>query len=107
LTFLISNNVGPKKLHYLPGNTCIASIERAIPTGLFCRPDVRVFSTMYNNNGTLGKRERYDQIVEDIRFIVCKMQVVLYWLGTTLNKVIKINTSSFSVSNLGTQFERD
>jgi len=96
-TFLISNNV-VSKIAYLPG-TRVLHQSTSNPNRVFVG-QMYGLSTIYNNNGHWEKEKDIDQIVEDIKFIDEDASGAI-WLGTTLNKVIKLTLpSSVSTSEL-------
>ena len=85
-TFLISNKV-VSKIAYLPG-TRVLHQSTSDPNRVFVG-QMYGLSTIYNKNGLWQKEIDIDQIVEDIKFIDEDNSGAI-WLGTTLNKVIKL-----------------
>ena len=85
-TFLISDKV-VSKIAYLPG-TRVLHQSTSDPNRVFVG-QMYGLSTIYNTNGLWQKEIDIDQIVEDIKFIDEDNSGAI-WLGTTLNKVIKL-----------------
>ncbi|MCM4150151.1 hypothetical protein DHD05_00990 [Arenibacter sp. N53] len=92
-TFLISDNTVTKIAH-LPG-TRVLHQSTTDPNRVFAG-QMYGLSTIYNKNGQWQKEMDIDQIVEDIKYIDEDNSGAI-WLGTTLNKVIKL-TFPISVS---------